>query len=202
MQEPRPCVIRHKANGDVVCGKSNVDRITPDRVEIVILRCPGMPHDIKGVLDRLSSPGICVNLENLPRAGGTDAIKTINRECIRQESTYWRWKELCWEGYFDDLVWWQGVHCALVGQSCDSSCTTQDLQESRSIRWDISEIVDEKLEILVRSSDKVDRNVSSAWVWQTWHNRIVACMKQSFIEHVDRRPGPVLWLPCRRACIP
>lgn len=104
MQEPRPCVIGHKANSDVVCGKSNVDRITLDGVEIVIVCCPDTPHDIKGVLDRLSSQGICVNLDNLPRAGGTDANKTISREYNKQNSTYRRWKELCWEGYFNDLV--------------------------------------------------------------------------------------------------
>ena len=78
MKEPRPCVVGHKADGDVVCGKSNVDGVTLNRVEIVVLCCPGAPHDIKGVLDRLSSLGIRVNKDNLLRAGGKDANTTIS----------------------------------------------------------------------------------------------------------------------------
>ena len=51
MKEPRPCVVGHKADSDVVREKSNVDGVTLDRVEIVVLCCPGVPHDVKGVLE-------------------------------------------------------------------------------------------------------------------------------------------------------
>ena len=80
MKEPRPSVVGHKANGDVVGAESNVDGITLDRVDIVVLCCPGAPHDIKGVLDKLSLGEVCINEDNLPRAGGTDANTSISRE--------------------------------------------------------------------------------------------------------------------------
>jgi hypothetical protein len=106
MKEPRPCVVSHKADGDVVVlFSSNVDGVTLDRVEIVVLCCSGAPHDIKGVLDRSSSLGIRFNEDNLPRAGGMDANTTIRRECNVQEIPYRLCKKLCWNGYLDDLVW-------------------------------------------------------------------------------------------------
>ena len=98
MKEPGPCVVGHKADRNVVCEKSNVDGVTLDRVEVVVLCCPGVPHDIKGVLDSLSSPGIRVNEDDLPRAGGTDANTTISRECNVQEIAYRCCKKFCWEG--------------------------------------------------------------------------------------------------------
>ena len=106
MKEPRPCVVGHKADSDVVSlPNSNVDGVTLDRVEIVVLCCSGVPHDIKGVLSGLSSPGIRVNEDNVPRACGKDAKTTIRRKCNVQEISYRSCKKICWKGYLDDLVW-------------------------------------------------------------------------------------------------
>lgn len=37
MEEPWPRVVGHKPDGDVVSGKTNVDRITLNRIDIVVL---------------------------------------------------------------------------------------------------------------------------------------------------------------------
>ena len=104
MEEPGPGVVRHKPNGDIVCVRSDIDSVTLDRVDEVVLWCTGAPHDIKGVLHRLSSRRMCDNEDDLHRAGGTDAKMTISIAHKRQESTYRCCKELRREGYLDDLV--------------------------------------------------------------------------------------------------
>lgn len=58
MKEPRPSVVSHKSDGDVVRGESDVDGITLDGVDIVVMCCPCAPHDVEGVLNSLSSQRI------------------------------------------------------------------------------------------------------------------------------------------------
>ena len=59
MEEPRPGVVGHESDGDVVRSRSNVDGVTLHGVEVVVLCRPSASHDVKRVLTyRLSAQGI------------------------------------------------------------------------------------------------------------------------------------------------
>ena len=50
MQEPRASIVGFPADGDVITCNSKGYDVTARRVDIVVCRLPGTPHDIKSVL--------------------------------------------------------------------------------------------------------------------------------------------------------